>query len=73
VLVVCALHPLSAADEVGEARWQSFLGVLLSEEVAAATDESKDHYSCHEVSLAIGVLRLAFAKPGEHSLSMTPQ
>ncbi|MGA3316582.1 MAG: hypothetical protein ABSC64_09110 [Candidatus Korobacteraceae bacterium] len=52
---------------------RDLLSVILSEEVAAATDESKDPYSCHEVSLAIGVLRLAFAKPGEHSLSMTPQ
>ena len=47
--------------------------VILSEEVAAATDESKEPYSYRELGSAIGMLRLAFAKPGEHSLSMTPQ
>jgi hypothetical protein len=46
---------------------------ILSEEGAAATDEWKERYSYHELDSAIGMLRLAFAKPGEHSLSMTPQ
>jgi hypothetical protein len=46
--------------------------VSLSEEVAAATDESKDPYSYPEHWLSIGMLRLAFADSGERSLSMTP-
>ena len=42
--------------------------VILSDE---RSEESKDPYSDPKVGPAIGMLRLAFAKPGEHSLSMT--
>jgi hypothetical protein len=42
--------------------------VILSEE---RSDEPKEPYGHANLVSAIGVLRLAFAKPGERSLSMT--